>query len=355
VAVPLSLAIAMASGVPPQTGLVTAGVAGIFGGLFGGTTLAVTGPAAAISVLIANAVASHGLISLPLITVGVGTLQVLSGYIRGGFFSKYCPVPVIAGFTTGVGCIIITGQLPKALGLPPPPTGLSAIEVLQHTVHQASDLSSINPAAVGISLSTAALMLGVTKLNPKLPNALLAVGATTAAVEILNLDVSKIGKLPDLAESFRLTTFVVPELSQAPALAATTVLIYVLCSVESLLSCVSLTKMYPADQSLPRELQYPYNANQELIGQGMANIAAGCVAGMPVTSVIARSGLNARLGANTRLAALIQSGVVLSSLVYLGPIVESIPIPSLAGILLAVGSNMLVPSEIFHAYAVQKN
>jgi len=122
VAVPLSLAIAVASGVPPEVGLVSAAVAGVAGGLMGGTTLAITGPAAAISLLVCEAVQTHGLGTLPFITLACGGLQLAMGVVRGGGITKYVPESVIAGFTTGIGVMILAGQLPKALDHRPPIT-----------------------------------------------------------------------------------------------------------------------------------------------------------------------------------------------------------------------------------------
>jgi carbonic anhydrase len=273
IAVPLSLAIAVASGVPPEVGLVTAAVSGIAGGLLGGTTLAITGPAAAISLLVVSAVEQHGLAALPLITLGCGALQVASGVTRVGAAAKLVPISVIAGFTTGVGTLILTGQLPKALGLAAP-AGLNPMECLAFI---AGNLPAISPAAAALALGTAGAMYALPKIHPKIPSALLAVGGATVTTHALDLDVSLIGSIPSGLSAFAFGIPSLVPLESVPALTATVFLIYAMTSAESLLSCAALEKM--------RKTNYKHNPDQELIGQGVANLGSAFFMGMPVTSV----------------------------------------------------------------------
>jgi len=292
VAVPLSLAIAVASGVPAEVGLVTAAVSGVAGGLMGGTTLAITGPAAAISLLVVGAVEQHGLEALPFITLACGGLQLASGVTRLGVAAKLVPISVIAGFTTGVGSLILTGQIPKALGIPTP-TGLNPLEVLSFV---GENIGSMNPSAAALAIGTSAAMFALPKLHPKIPSALLAVGGATLATHAFGLDVQLIGTLPSGLDAFQFGIPMMPSLDSMPSLAATTFLIYAMTSAESLLSCAALEKM--------KKTSYKHNADQELIGQGVANMGAAFFMGMPVTSVIARSGLNVRLNAESRFSPL---------------------------------------------------
>lgn len=338
----LSLAIAVASGVPAEVGLVTAAVSGIAGGLMGGTTLAITGPAAAISLLVVGAVEQHGLEALPFITLACGGLQLASGVTRLGVAAKLVPISVIAGFTTGVGSLILTGQIPKALGISAP-TGLNPLEVLSFV---GENLSSMNPAAAALAIGTSAAMFALPKVHPKIPSALLAVGGATLATHAFGLDVQLIGTLPSGLEAFQFGIPMMPSLDSMPSLAATTFLIYAMTSAESLLSCAALEKM--------KKTSYKHNADQELIGQGVANMGAAFFMGMPVTSVIARSGLNVRLNAESRLPALVQSAFVFSSVVFLSDKIAMIPMPALSGMLITTGLGMLNPAEFKHCYAVQK-
>jgi len=342
IAVPLSLAIALASGVPAEVGLVTAAVSGVAGGLLGGTTLAVTGPAAAISLLVVGAVQAHGLEALPFITLATGGLQLASGVTRLGVVAKLVPVSVIAGFTTGVGTLILSGQVPKALGMSAP-AGLNPVELMAYV---GSNLSSVDPSSAALAIGTSAAMFALPKVHPKIPSALVAVGGATAATHAFGLDVSLIGTLPSGLEAFQFGIPVLPSTDALPSLMATTLLIYSMTSVESLLSCAALEKM--------KKTPYKHNPDQELIGQGVANMGAAFFMGMPVTSVIARSGLNVRLGASTRLPALVQSGFVFSSVAFMSSSIAMVPMPALSGVLITTGIGMLNPVELKHCIAVQK-
>lgn len=273
IAVPLSLAIAVASGVPAEVGLVTAAVSGVAGGLLGGTTLAITGPAAAISLLVVSSVEQHGLSALPLITLGCGALQVASGVTRIGAAAKLVPISVIAGFTTGVGTLILTGQLPKALGLAAP-AGMNPMEALQFI---GTNLPSISPAAAALAIGTSAAMYFLPKIHPKIPSALLAVGGATVATHTLGLDVALIGNIPSGLEAFQFGVPMLPSVESIPSLSATIFLIYAMTSAESLLSCAALEKM--------KRTSYKHNPDQELVGQGLANVGSAFFMGMPVTSV----------------------------------------------------------------------
>ena len=260
VAVPLSLAIAMASNVPAEVGLATAAVAGVAGALLGGTTLAVTGPAAAISLLVVEAVQTHGLQALPMITVGVGGLQLASGVTRLGVYAKQMPVAVIAGFTSGVGTLILSGQIPKALGMTAP-AGLNPLEMI---VWLGTNIATACPASAALAFGTAGAMYALPKLHPKIPSALLAVGGATAATHMGGLDVALIGTLPSGMEAFQFAVPVLPPLDAMPGIFRTTLLLYLMTSVESLLSCVAVEKM--------KKTSYKHNPDQELVVSTCINI-----------------------------------------------------------------------------------
>lgn len=346
VGVPLNLAIAIASNVPPQVAMVTAAVSAIPACLLGGTTLAVTGPAAAMSVLVAQAVNTHGLAALPFITLSVGAMQVISGVLNAGWIVKLTPLPVIAGFTTGVGVLIGSGQLPRLLALPSAGADASALAICQHV---ACNLASLDPLSLGIGALTLAVAKIVPKLHPKASGfatlAAVGVGTTTAlGASVFGLGaVATVGAMPPLVLADLLRMPVAEDLL---ALAPTTFLIYVLCSVETLLSCTAIDKMRPTS--------YKHDASQELIGQGFANLASGAFSGMPVTSVIARSTLNVRSDGQTRLASIVHAVAVLGGLSALAPLISLVPMPTLAAVLLNAAGGMLWPPEAMHAIQVQR-
>lgn len=281
--------------------------------------MAITGPAAAISLLVVGAVQEHGLEALPFITLACGGMQVASGVTRFGVMAKLVPVSVIAGFTTGVGAMILSGQIPKALGMVAP-AGLNPIETMGFI---GENLSAINPSAAALALGTSAAMFLLPKVHPKIPSALLAVGGATLATHTMGLDVTLIGNIPSGLEAFQWALPVLPSVDSIPSLAATTFLIYAMTSAESLLSCAALEKM--------KKTRYQHNPDQELVGQGLANMGAAMFGGMPVTSVIARSSLNVKLNAETRLPALVQAGFVFGSVVFFSESIATIPMPALSG------------------------
>merc|ERR1712224_382659 len=225
---------------------------------------------------------------------------------------------VIAGFTTGVGTLILSGQIPKALGMAAP-AGMNPFEIAMWV---GSNIGDTNPAAAALAFGTAGAMYALPKVHPKIPSALLAVGGATAATHMFGLDVNLIGNLPSGLEAFQFSIPSLPSSDSIPSLAASTLLIYSMTSVESLLSCVALEKMKATD--------YKHNPDQELVGQGIANIGAGFFMGMPVTSVIARSSLNVRVGAQSRLPALVQSGFVFGSIAFMSSSISMIPMPALS-------------------------
>lgn len=334
IAIPLSLAIALASGVPPEVGLVTAIIAGIVCALFGGTPLAVSGPAAAMAVLIASAVQRYGLGGLLVIGLVVGVLQVLTGVLGLGRLIRFVPVPVVAGFTAGIGAIIFIGQLPRALGLPPPEQS-HVVDVL---VHLGQLMHRANLAALALTLLTVAITFGLPKVWPRLPAPLIAVVIPTVLAVALKLDVQLIGELPRSLPSPQVPAL--PDSGWGPLL-GTAFIVYALASLETLLSSGAVDKLSRG----PR-----HDPDQELVGQGLGNMAVTLFGGIPVTGVIARSALNVQAGARTRRSAIIHALVLLATVFVFAPILGRIPIAALAGVLLAVAMRMLHPRELMNLW-----
>ncbi len=330
VAIPLSLAIALASGVSPAVGLITAIVTGIVAAFFGGTPLAVSGPAAAMAVLIASVVQQHGLGGLLIVGMCSGLLQVLTGVLGLGTLIRYVPVPVIAGFTAGIGAIILIGQLPRALGLPAPDAS-HVIDVIKHLgelFHQ-SDVK-----AVALSLSTLAIIFGLPKIFPRLPAPLFAVLIPSFFVVAFGVDVASIGEIPNSLPAPKLPNF--PE-SGYGAIFATVLVVYSLASLETLLSSSAVDKMTKGTRHDP---------DQELIGQGLANVAGALFGGIPSTGVIARSSLNIQSGAKGRRAAIVHSLLLMFAVYFMATTMSRIPIAVLAGVLLSIAIRMLSPREL---------
>lgn len=335
IAIPLSLAIALASGVAPAVGLVTAIVAGIVCALFGGTPLQVSGPAAAMAVLVATIVQAHGVAGLLIVGVLCGLLQLATGVLGLGRFIKLVPMPVVEGFTAGIGAIILVGQLPRALGLPPPPQS----RVLDVITHIADALHQTKWPAVMIAAITLGVIYGLPRITRRIPAQLAAVIVATVAVAALGLDVATIGQIPRSLPTPRL-----PELPAGTALGpivASGLVVYALASLETLLSASAVDKMAKGSRSDP---------DQELIGQGFGNLAASLFGGIPVTGVIARSGTNVQAGAKSRRSSIIHALVLLATVFALAPVMERIPIAALAGVLFSVAFRMLSPASLMRLW-----
>jgi carbonic anhydrase len=312
VSIPFSLAIAMASGVPPGVGLVTAVVAGVVAALFGGAPLAVTGPAAAMAVLIASVVQAHGLRGLLVVGLGCGLLQLVVGVLGLGRLLRLIPVSVVEGFTAGIGAVLLISQLPRMLGLPPPPEA-HVVDVITHI----SDLlHHARPAPLAIALATLGLTLGLPRAHKRLP-------------------VETVGDVPRALPAPHVPAM--PAGQAWGAVVSTSLVVFALASLESLLASSALDKLVRG----PR-----HDPDQELIGQGLGNIASALVGGIPVTSVVARSTLNAEAGARTRRAAVVQAIAIAAVMLAFAPVVGRVPIAALAGVLFAVALRMLDPRKL---------
>ncbi|MBA3662101.1 MAG: bifunctional SulP family inorganic anion transporter/carbonic anhydrase [Gammaproteobacteria bacterium] len=341
IAIPLSLAIALASGVSPGTGLITAIIAGIVCAFFGGTPLAVSGPAAAMSIIIADIVERFGVQSLIMICLIAGLLQLLSGICGLGKFGRYVPLPIIAGFTAGIGVIILIGQLPRAFGLAPPEES----HIFDVFTHLGTYLHEINGTCIFLVAITIGCIRGLPKVLPKVPPILPAVALASLVVWMFNLaEVPLIGDIPRRLPA--------PTLPHLPAtlslkeLAMNAFVIYLLASLETLLSSSAVDKLSNGKK---------HNANQELMGQGLGNIAVSLFGGIPITGVIARSATNVRAGAKTRRASIVHSLIILLSVMFAAPLIGLIPIAALAGVLFVVAASMINYHEFYKLWITSRS
>ncbi|MDQ5920083.1 MAG: carbonic anhydrase [Pseudomonadota bacterium] len=340
VAIPLSLAIAMASSVPPGIALISSVVGGFIAAIFGGTTLAITGPAVAMSILISQCISSYGIISLLFMGVICGLLQILFGVFKLGRFTKLIPTPVVSAFITAIGFIIIIGELPKALQLPNLQHS-SFIYVITHINHYIQQIE-LHPLL--ITLFTIVLIFSLPRIIPISIALLLAVVIPTCMVQIfdishINLFINSMPPLPTSLPNnitlFNLST--INHLTDLYHLLVSSLAVFFIASLETLLSSNAV------DNLVIKKL---HNPNQELIGQGIANISVALLGGIPVTGVILRSSINIAAGAKTRRSGIVHS-IMIVALVYFFPkFIQLIPISVLASILIVAGLKMLNLKEI---------
>lgn len=329
VALPLSMAIAIASGATPAQGLYTAIVGGFLVSLLGGSRFQIGGPAGAFIVLVASTVALHGMDGLILATFLSGLMLTAVGFLRLGTFIKFIPFPVTVGFTAGIAVIIFASQIKELFGLTLDHEPGELLEKLS-VLWVARD--SITPAAVLLSAATVGIILGLRRWRPHWPGMLIAVAVAAAGVALLGLPVqtigTKFGGIPSSLPAPRL-----PELSMEKMMAVLPAAISftLLGAIESLLSAVV------ADGMTGRR----HRSNCELVAQGAANIGASLFAGFCVTGTIARTATNVRAGAHGPAAGMLHAVFILLFMLVAAPLAAYIPLAALAGVLAVVAWNMI--------------
>ncbi|HVE43632.1 MAG TPA: bifunctional SulP family inorganic anion transporter/carbonic anhydrase [Gammaproteobacteria bacterium] len=339
VAIPLSLAIALASGVTPEVGLITAIVAGIVCALFGGTPLSVCGPAAAMAVLIASNIEEFGSDVLIFLCFTAGCMQLLSGMLGFGKIARYVPLPVIAGFTAGIGVIIFIGQLPRVFGLAPPPES----HIFAVVAHITQYIHHTNITCLALVAITLGIIKGLPKVLPKLPAILVAVIVSTAITYFFHLQVPLIGSMPQSLPKPHVPGWPSIPFSELILNAFT---LYVLASLQTLLSSSAVDKMTKGKKHHP---------NQELIGQGLGNIAVSLFGGIPVSGLIARSSINVQAGAKTRRASIFHALIILLAVLAVSPFISMIPIAALAAVLVSISLAMVDYQEFFKLWRTSRS
>ncbi len=330
VAMPLSMAIAIASGATPTQGLYTAIFGGFLVSALGGSRFQIGGPAGAFIVLVASTVEAHGMDGLILATFLAGIMLVIAGFLKFGTYIKFIPYPVTVGFTAGIAVIIFFSQVKELLGLTleekEPGELLEKIPVLWKA------LPSVDVVTVGISVSTIALIVVIKRLRSNWPGMLIAVAGVSLVVALLKLPVETIGtRFGGIEGGFPMPSM--PELSwqKVQAVLPSAFAFVLLGSIESLLSAVV------ADGMTGRR----HRSNCELVAQGFANVASGLVGGICVTGTIARTATNVRAGAHGPIAGMMHSLFLLAFLLIASPLASAIPLACLAGVLAVVAWNMI--------------
>ena len=329
IALPLSIALAIASGVSPEKGLYTAIVAGFVIALLGGSNVNISGPTAAFATIVAGIVAQFGTGGLVLATIMAGLMLVAMGLCRLGTLIKYIPYTITTGFTSGIAVTIVIGQIKDFLGLTFAP-GTNAIESLEKLEAVAHSIHTFNLQALLVGLVGLAVLIVWPKISKKIPGSLVAVVVGVVIVKALGLQVNTIGDLYTISRE--LPAIALPELSFAAVrqLIPSAFTIAILAGIESLLSCVVSDSMI-GDR---------HNSNTELIAQGVGNICSGLFGGIPATGAIARTAANVKNGGRTPVAGMVHALVLLLVLVVLMPYAAWIPMPIIAAILFMVAYNM---------------
>lgn len=333
VALPLSMAIAIGSGLSPEKGLFTAIVGGFLISALGGSRFQIGGPAGAFIVLIATIVGRHGYDGLVLATLMAGIMMLVAGFFRLGTYIKYIPFPVTVGFTAGIAVIIFASQLKELLGLDIAHEPAALIPKLDAVW---TSLGTLKPATVALSLIAIVTIVGLRRLRPRWPGMLIAVGVTAALAAVLHLDVATIGsKFGEVPRTLPLPTLPSLELAKMRALLPDAIAIALLGSIESLLSAVV------ADGMSGRK----HRSNCELVAQGTANIASVMFGGMCATGTIARTATNVRAGARSPIAGMLHAVYILLFMLVAAPLAAYIPLASLGGVLVVVAWNMAEKEE----------
>ncbi|HEY8335047.1 MAG TPA: SulP family inorganic anion transporter [Tardiphaga sp.] len=334
VALPLSMAIAIASGTSPDRGLITAVVGGFLVSALGGSRFQIGGPAGAFIVLVATTVDRHGIDGLVLATMLSGIILMAAGYLKLGTYIKFIPFPVTVGFTAGIAVIIFASQIRDLLGLTL--AGKEPGDLLPKLEALGRALPSFNLAAVGVTVASLAIILGLRLWRPAVPGILIAVILSAVAAWALALPVETIGtKFGGIPQSFPLPSLPAMSLAKLQAVLPDAISFALLGAIESLLSAVV------ADGMTGRR----HRSNCELVAQGAANIGAALFGGICVTGTIARTATNVRAGAHGPVSGMLHSVFLLVFILVAAPLASYIPLAALAAVLAVVAWNMAEKHE----------
>ncbi len=328
VAIPLAIAFAIASGVSPEQGLITAVIAGFLISFFGGSRVQIGGPTGAFVILVYGIVREYGQEGLIVATFMAGIILIIMGLAKFGSIIKFVPYPVIVGFTSGIGVVILSTQINDFFGMGI--NDLPANFIEKWTIYF-EHFAGVNFTATALGLSSLIFLILWRKIKTKVPGSIIVIIVSTLFVYFFNLPVETIGsKFGEFKATLPMPSFVNInfELIQKMILPATT--IAVLCAIESLLSAVVADGMIGGR----------HRSNTELVAQGIANVGSAMFGGMPATGAIARTVTNIKSGAKTPVAGIIHSIVLLLILLFLGEYALMIPMTALAAILIVISYNM---------------
>lgn len=328
VALPLAIAFAIASGVSPEKGLITAVIAGGIISLLGGSRVQIGGPTGAFIVIVYAIVQEHGVGGLTLATFIAGFFILILGLLRMGNLLKYIPYSLIVGFTSGIAVVIFSTQIKDFFGLT---TGAVPSDFAERWAVYAHAISTINPWAVALAVGTVLIVIFFSKKLPKIPGSLVAILLCTAVAQLFHLPVDTIGsRFGDIPNSIPFPKFYSVDYATFKELLQPAVAIALLGSIESLLSAVVADGMIGGK----------HRSNMELVAQGAANIASALFGGIPATGAIARTATNVKSGGRTPFAGIVHALTLLVIMLVAAPLAKLIPLACLAGVLVVVAYNM---------------
>ncbi|MBQ3017982.1 MAG: sodium-independent anion transporter [Clostridia bacterium] len=330
IALPLSIALAIASGAQPVQGLYTAIFAGFVISFFGGSRVNISGPTAAFATIVAGIIATEGFDGLMIATIMAGIILILFGLLRVGTLIKYIPTTITVGFTAGIAVTIVIGQLKDFFGMSF--GGASPVETIEKIEALLENLGTFNPVGfiVGAISLVILFIMPKIKLLKKIPASLVVVVLGALVVAVFKLNVLTIGDLYTIEAGFPKISIPPLSVDKIVSLIPDAFTIAILAAIESLLSCVVSDKM----------IDDKHNSNTELIAQGLGNIASGFFGGIPATGAIARTSANVKNGGRSPISGMVHAVVLLLVLLFLMPLAKFIPMPVIASVLLMVAYNM---------------
>lgn len=337
IALPLSIALALASGVSPEQGLYTAIIAGFVIALLGGSKVQISGPTAAFATIVAGIVATNGMSGLIIATLIAGVILIIMGICKFGKLIKFVPLTITTGFTTGIAITLIIGQLKDFFGLTFTHSPIETMEKLSETI---KCFGTFNYQALIIGMISLAILIIWPKIKyiNKIPPSLIAVIVSAVLVAVFNMNVNTIGSLYEISSA--LPKITIPQFSfdTVKNVIPDAFTIAILAAIESLLSCVVSDSM----------IKDKHNSNTELIAQGAGNIASALFGGIPATGAIARTAANIKNGGQSPISGIVHAIVLLLVLVFFMPYAALIPMPTIAAILFVVAYNMSEWREFIH-------
>ncbi len=327
VALPLAIAFAVASGVSPEKGLITAIVAGLLISVLGGSRVQIGGPTGAFIVIVYGIIQTYGLDGLMISTILAGIILIIMGLLKLGSLLKFIPHPLIVGFTSGIALTIFSTQINDALGM-----GIEKVPsgFIGKWSTYFDHLGDASPVAIAVTLITMVISVGFKKVTTKIPGSFVAILVVTAASQLLDLPIATIESVfGDIPQTIKLS-FPSIDLSQIHGYFAPALTIALLGGIESLLSAVVADGMISSN----------HRSNTELIAQGVANVVTPFFGGIPATGAIARTATNVKNGGRTPVAGIIHAVTLLFIMLFFGQWAKLIPMACLAGILIVVAYNM---------------
>lgn len=328
IALPLSIALAISSGVSPEKGLITAIFAGFVISFLGGSKVQIGGPTGAFVVIVYGVVKTYGVTGLITATMMAGIILVVMGLLRFGSLIKYVPQTITVGFTSGIAVTLLTTQLKDFFGLEIKDVPAEFIEKIESYIHH---ISTFDTVSFLIGLACILILVYWPKVNKKIPASIIALILSTLAVNLFNLPVDTIGsRFTQISSSIPKPQIPHLDIQTITSLIKPAMTIALLGAIESLLSCVVSDNM----------INDKHDSNMELVAQGLGNIASSIFGGIPATGAIARTAANVKSGGRSPIAGMVHAVTLLLIMVILMPLAKLIPMTTLAAILIVVSYNM---------------